>query len=670
MSGNETPTEEELADMRVRQAWEDAHKTVAQRVAPPVTPNEVDVNSLPDAPPPPPAAPAPAGPPPEQEPGFLAKQADVHKRFAAGAARQFGLDSVADKIDPPPAVQAEAVGKSNAQIEGEDTAQAQAEQAAANDPNNGRGERHTPDEGQPSDASGASSGGGGAVASGGTPGGMGPYTEKRETKYGKVVAPGVRAAQGEAASLRMDAAGIQRDAEGALIQREGDAARARMLADQQAAADQQRLAEDRERIVGARLAQIESLNKQAAGNPDDLWNSSHVFGRLTGFLMLTLGTISMATGGKSGVAPGIALSMGGKFINGLVNEDIASQSANRTAAAKLAGRQTNLLHLHEENLKDKSKAIEATKLAYYDSILHQMDAYKADHAGEVNEANYRNLQASILEEKAKVANGLGIQEQSDVTDELVNKYRPPTSGGGGAAAPQPGFIVRTPDGTTYSMPNEQQQNKAIDSMNEKQRLIAINNDITKLREATKKLPVSELTQRQVNIARLQELEQQKLKGIESAEKQGVLREGEYERARALTGYATHGLETPSVALRGVPVLGQPGDARLAAGDAVIAAQTERWNRDLNEIPANASASVVHAGYAKNPQTGQLEKRAEYTGQDRKPTPGVAPQGTESREPGRHVPTAGPSGEEKTPPAPRFPYLPPPAAHHKKKKAGT
>lgn len=658
-------TEEEIADMQARQAWEDASKAAAARMPKAETPGYSPMpaqDPLTSATPPPPAPAAPPAPPPEEkEPSFVDKQIDVHKKFAAGAARQLGLEGVADRISPPDDAGVDKIPAGASKDEAPTVTPGDLPNAAA--PADGAQPSPTP-AGPASD--GASSASSGSAGAGGTPGGMGPYTEKRESKYGKVVAPGVREAQGEAGQLRMDAAGIQRDAEGTLIGHEQDAAQARMLANEKAAADQQRLAEDRDRIVGARLAEIENLNRQAAGKPDDLWSSVHVLGRLSGFLMMTLGTLSMATGSKSGVAPGIALGMSGKFINGLINEDIANTNASRAAAGKLAGRQTNLLHLHEENLKNKSKAIEATKLAYYDNILTQMDAYKADHAGQINEANYKNLQAQILEEKAKTANGLGMQEQADVTDEMVNKYRPPTSGGGGGASPQPGFIVRAPDGTTYSMPNEQQQNKAIDSINEKQRLIRLNNEIQQIREETKALPVTEYQKRQVNIARLEELEQQKLKGIESAEKQGVLREGEYGRAKALTGYATHGLSGPEVLARGVPGVGSIGDARLKAGDAVIAAQTERWNKELNEIPANASADIVRAGYAKNPQTGQLEKRTEYEGKIRKPTPGVAPRGTESRD-GRHVPTQGPTGEEVTEDAERFPYMPAPAAHHGRKK---
>lgn len=501
------------------------------------------------------------------------------------------------------------------------------------------------------------------------PGGMDPYTEKRDVKHGKVVAPGVRDAYGQAGRLGMEAAGIDRDANAELFHHERDAAMAKFAAGESAMAQQQRLAEDRDRMVQARLAEIETLNKKAQGNPEDLWSAPHVFGRMAGFLMLTLGTVSMATGGKGGVAPGIAMGMAGKFVDGLINQDIQHKVDERRQASAASGRAINLLHLHEERMNDKKKAIDATKMAYYDNVLQQMEAYKADHAGEVNEANYLNLQKQILESQAETANRLGKQEQADVTDELVNKYRPPAmvGGSGGGAHKEPDFVVTTPNGVSYAMPNKEAQNKYIAGVEEKQRLIRINNEIASLRKEAVKIPVAmgadNYTKRKSLIARIEELEQNKLKGIESAEKQGVLREGEYDRAKALTGHATGGLGM----IRGVPIV---GPAEQKAADDVIAQQTARWSKDLEEGPHAAAAPIVKRRVAVNPNTKEKEANTIMTGQFSKPMPGMAPRGSESRDRSRPVQTMEEPSSDTTPKAPIVPYpkdLPTPAAHHGRKK---
>jgi len=639
-------TEEEIRDMEARQAWEASLAPVQRRVET-ARGETINVNDLPNAPPEAAVSRAPApepnyGPPSDEE----LRQYGATDRDVA-AARRFNAPD--DKAAPSSPVRNPEWSPDKEKAPPAKT-EAKKEEAPPADAD---------DDG----ASGPSSPG---VY---VPGGMSPYTEKRDVKHGKVVAPGVRDALGAAGHLQLEAGGRERAANEHLYQQEHDAAIARMHANESAMAQQQRLAEDRDRMVSARLAEIEVLNKKAQGKPEDLWSSTHVLGRMVGFLALTLGTVQMATGGKGGAASGIALAMGGKFIDGLINQDIQAKVDERRQAGKAAGREINLLHLHEERFKNQQKAIDATKLAYYDNVLQQMEAYKADHAGEVNEAKYLDLQAQILKEQADVANRLGKQEQADVTDEILNKYREGRFVGGSGAGghKEPDFVVTTPNGVSYAFPNKEAQNKYIATVEEKQRLIRINNEIAGLREEAKKLPAVSgpegYYKHKSLVKRIEELEQNKLKAIESAEKQGVLREGEYERAKATTGHATGGLGL----IRGVPIVGH-GEQKVA--DDVIASQTARWSKDLEEAPHAASAPIVKRRFAKNPASGELEENTVKTGQFSKPMQGLAPRGSESRDPDRPAHTAERPASETTPKAPRVAYpkdLPAPAAHHSRKK---
>ena len=680
---NASFTEEQIRDMEraaKERAEADANEARAKkidddtRVASPV-----DVNSLPDAKGSSMASGTEA-PPPKEEPNNFGGEAigqpppgpGIGKYLRTGTAaavRGTGVGSMnpilagagslaADAIDPPPNTEdvnnPALLARRNAGLDAN----------GMSDPKGPAGAGAPADEGAPAGGSGdmgASRGSPGVLI----PGGMAPDFEERDAKYGKPVAPGVRQALGEAGNLRMTAAGQERDANAQLFQHEHDAALMRLQAGESAAAQQQQLQAERDQMVSARLAEIETLNKKAQGNPEDLWSAPHVFGRMAGFLFLTLGTVSMATGGKGGVAPGIAMGMAGKFVDGLINQDIQHKVDERNQAGKAAGRQINLLHLHEERMGNQAKAINATKLAYYDNVLQQMEAYKADHQGQVNEANYNNLQAQILKEQADTFNTLGKQEQADVTDKIHNKYRQAQTLGGSAGGPhkEPDFVTTTPNGVSYSFPSKEAKDKYDAHVAEVQRLMRMNDKISILRDKARALPTTDYSQREVIMGQLNELEQAKLKGIESASKQGVLREGEYPRAQEMTGHATTGLGV----IRGVPIV---GDAHFKKGNAVIGQQNERWAEDLEEEAKATSSPIVHRRVAVNPASHEVEPNTVLTGQYARPAPGLAPRGSESREPGRHVGTMPKSAEETTDTAPVVPYptdLPTPAGHHGKKK---
>ena len=648
-------TAEEIQELDARAAWEDAQRAAQARMPPEAPTHSVDVNALPDAKEEIYGGGAIGQPPPPK--GIVTRANELGTRVAKA------LPWV-----PNPSPNTEDTEDPQLKSRREAFITAEGKSAYPNDETSGSKGRVPQDA---SEEGAVSRGGGGGVL---IPGGMGPDHETRTVKHGQVVAPGVRAALGEAGRLQMEAADIDRQAANELERHAHDAAMAKVHANESAAAQQQRLAEDRDRMVQARLAEIETLNKKAQGAPEDLWSAPHVFARVAGFLTMALGTFMVAKGGK-GAAAGIPIAMSGQFINGLVNQDIQSKLDERNQAGKAAGRQINLLHLHEERMGNQAKAIEATRLAYYDNILQQMEAYKASHAGQVNEANYQGLQAQILKQQADTANGLGKQEQADVTDQLVNKYRPPqVLGGGGGGAPKDiPHQIRLADGTTYALPTEAIHKESLKHLTYIQEIQALDNEALNVRADLNKLnPVKDREQFLAKKGILERIGQDRLNVTSVAMDQGVVNASDRKAEDAHGTAITSGYDYVQSAGHGIPGYGDMTDSERRAADEGIRAEIKRKDDQQRRILAAANARVVTSGYNRDPATGALSPTASYQGKDTKPRPALAPAGSTPRDPAiKNYPTASAPDEETTPRArilsERPTDLPAPAAHHGKKK---
>ena len=500
------------------------------------------------------------------------------------------------------------------------------------------------------------------------PGRMNPDTEERDVKHGMAVAPGVRDAESQAGGYQMDAAAQQHAAGAQDIALETRMAQMKAAVDAKAGADLQRISEDARQITQDKMAKIEMLNQRAYAKPQDLWTSPQILGRLGGFLLLAMGGAMVAKGRGSigSMGGGMTLASAGALVNGLVNQDIAQKANARGEAAKAEGREINLLQLHKQNLGDEAKAVQATRLAYYDNILQQMDAMRADPKNNINDAAYNNLRAQILEDKAKTFNGLGVQEQSTVIDKIKNKYHDAHMTGGTGVAPSKGpkNLVQTPNGVWHAMPNETQQNLAIGKIEANRALVKMNNEIIALRNETDALPLTRegLQQRANNIAILEEKEQHKLNMMETADGQGQLREGEYDRAKASKGFATAGLGLGSTLGRksGIPGIKDIDSRGFKQGNAVLAAQVQSANDMMNEAATQHGGVIVNRGYARGAD-GELYPVERYSAQDPKVPGGAAPPGSRSRD-GSPIAVEKPPETETTPYAPAVkPKLPAPHA---------
>ncbi len=507
------------------------------------------------------------------------------------------------------------------------------------------------------------------------PGGMQPYTETRQVKYGKVVAPGVRDANVESGQLQLDAADHETDANATLHQHERDAATAKMLANESAMAQQQRLAEERDRMVGDRLAEIELLNKKAQGEPGEIWGLPHIAARFIGFLALMGGAVQMATGGKGGAVAGIAMGMTGKFIDGLVNQDINAKLNERNQAAAAAGKQINLLHLHQERMGNREKAIQATKLAYYDNILTQMDAYKADNAGLINEANWERMRADVLTSQAKAANMLGMQEQADVTDELTNKMRAPQMlGGAGAGAgnppPRPENVLTMPDGSSATV-DKAIFAKVYEKVAGYTELVRFNESILEKRAKIRALDASyfdavrnpkKYAEMRALVRKVDDEVESKIKIMSQSEDKSVVREAEKEAALQKQAGGARGL-----GMAANDTLSPFGKAYEKGHDEMLQNQIKRANDAAYDAIHTASGDIVEKGFARDP-SGNLVATGKLTGRTLGAIERMPPKGFKPKDPDQEVATAKtPMKDTAKKGADHGSIYPTPAAHHGRKK---
>lgn len=494
------------------------------------------------------------------------------------------------------------------------------------------------------------------------PGGMQPYSEKRDVKEGIPVGPEIKQAYGRSEGMKQEAAGLEHQAMVGLQPHVEEAERQKLAAMDRARVEHQRLADERNFVVQERMAQIEQLNKEAQGKPEDLWSSGQAFARVIGTLLSAVGFIA----GSKGSSGGLGLMAAGGIINGLVNQDIEAKREARGNAAAQAKRQTDLLHLHEQNFKDQDQAIDATKLAYYDNILQNMEVLKAGpYANQINEAKYLQLQGNLLNERAQLAERIQTKETAQIQGESVHHYRPPQvlgGGMGGALKDLPG-VVTLPDGkggeVAYQMPNEVQQNEAHKRIVILDRYARMNKDILEQRKVAEANPPWSQAYRDA-YARLDDLETQKGPLLAQMLDGSTLRKEEAERYNKSSVKATDGLGLPGK----IDPVYSPGVRRAAT--AVLNAQTKQAEDDMRN--SVRGGRIVQRGYVTDPTTGARSPVATHTGQDTHLDEHLAPRGFKPDDPSLKVPTAKPSDRETAPQAPSFgEQRPAPARGGKKKK---
>ncbi len=632
-----TVTEEDIKEMRRVQAFTDAIPAAQARA--PKDPMTSFPGDVPE--------PAPPAPPPPPPPKPFSWNAPGFENAPPSGGAMLGRTGPAA---PPPPAPDPAFSDPNASTI-----------PAAPDPLAGaamRGEVHDPaaptrenPEGgaPPAPPEGAPMGGGSPGVL--IPGGMQPYTAKVDTKVAKGNAPGEEAMADLAGGLEMGANNQGRDAQRVLFEQERAAAQLKLAANDAAMSQHAAVQQSRENIVNDRLAAIEDLNRQAQGQPEDLWSSRSTLGSLMGFLFSTLGAVSIVAGKGSGASlgGGVAAGAGGNFITGLVNKDLAVRAEDRKLAGDAAKRQTDLLHLHLDALKSKDAAIDATKLAYYDNVLQQMDASAESlrRKNMLNEGAYERLQGQTLEERRKVMHSLYTNTVNDVTHEEVSKMRPPQMLGGAARQEDIPHTFTTPDGTTYAVATDVEAAAAKKRIDVLGRYARMNQEILDLRKEANRLgTIGNFTERKTVMARLEDLDTQKGPLLAQMLDGSTLREAEQKQYAKTSTKAISGLGGVTRYLPGQ-------EAERAAADATIKQQIQRAEEDMKGTGQAYNGHIVKKGYVTDPTTGLKRPVAQYTGQDASLPQRLPPPGFKPLDPTLAAPTASRSDREAAPMAPDF-----------------
>ena len=435
------------------------------------------------------------------------------------------------------------------------------------------------------------------------PAGMYPHSMVTSKHQGKAVPEEARRALGASTNLELDAAGKERDAAQTYYQNTKDLYAAHMKATDDARVAHEAVQAKRDAIVNQRLAQIDALNKQAQGKPEDLWTDRAALAGLIGAIATGVG---LASGSAGGALAGVTA---GNMMQGYINQDINAKLRAQKQAGERADQVKDLLGLHLQQLGQEDKAIDASRLAYYDNVLQQMEMYKAGHTAQVSEAKYNAVRADILARRADTVNKLHAQETDDVNQQYTEHWHnAQVVGGVGsdgfAGAHEPGHTVVLPPSDATGGKSVRVGVKEQETAQRLQkeaayvgRLTDINNRAIELRAQVKeaaKAPSLKSAQTAANARReLLRLEQEKSKLISSRDFQGVLKESEYFRTMDL-----------EVGLTGVDILGDTNKQ--------LRRENEHMTKGLQQSVKAASGSVVKQGFVRD-KYGALKKVQLETG---------------------------------------------------------
>jgi len=372
------------------------------------------------------------------------------------------------------------------------------------------------------------------------PAGMYPSSATTQAHLGRPVPEEAQRAFGAATALQLEGADRQAAADRDFYTQVRNAQATKLRAAEDAATQHARVQAERDAEVKRRLAEIEALNTEAGAaiDPNKFWNDRGAAARVFGAIAIGLGEYaSKMTGG-----PNTALNM----IDAGINREIQTQLQNRQIAGQKVTRKERLLDLHLARLNDQDKAIEATKLAYYDNVLGQIDQFAAENKARVSEANLLGLKGAILEKRGELVNKMGLQEMDDVQRSYSETWRPAQFAGGGAAPagkmdgyeliPVPASdrtseknaLIAVPKGSHEKLGAVVGATNTLVGINQEalERVQAIRKDI----EAAKRGEAGAVSRIQSNRKLLEDLAQRKASYLSSSEGQGVLKEAEFDRA--------------------------------------------------------------------------------------------------------------------------------------------
>lgn len=459
--------------------------------------------------------------------------------------------------------------------------------------------------------------GGGMVS----PAGMYPQSMTTQAHMGRAVPHEAQSAFGASTELALQGAGVTRNADRQLYEHTRDLQALRMKATEDAATQHAAVQAERDQEVQRRMGEIEALNNEASAkiDPEKYWHDRGAFAKVIGAFAIGMGAFAARMRG----GPNAAL----QIIESGINREIDAQKANISNARGGAQQQERLLNLHLSRFGELDRAIDATKLGLYDNVLSQMEAYKADHGAQLSDANYLNLQSSILEKRGEVVNKMALQTTDDVNKAYTEAWHNAQYAGGGAGSGallgkdnEPTDTITIPSFSKSGGPKRVAvKNPTVAS--ELHKVAYITGEIHRINRQAAKLigefgdtPATDIMKRREITNNLNALAEEKSALGSVKVQQGVLKEAEYWRAL-----------TNTVGFGGNTVVLQASPAERARVQRFLRSQDVQAYRQLTGAVQSAGGSEVQHQFVRNPKTGALQKVQLETGKLFTPDP-IPPEG--------------------------------------------
>jgi hypothetical protein len=499
--------------------------------------------------------------------------------------------------------------------------------------------------------------------------------DETKTHMGKEVPEETWELQGASGVSALRGAELKRDADQEFGWKQRELALQNMRAQDEARVQHAAVQAERDAEVQRRLAEIQQINAEANQKVGaSIWDNGPLAG-IIGAIAIGAGQYAATlTKTENGAM---------KMIEANLNRQIKAQIENNAQAGKRADQAKTLLGLHLQRFGDMDRAIDATKAGLYDSVLMQMESYKAQHGAQISDANYNQMVSDITGKQADIYNKLHAQEQNDVVN-TEKRHDPVFMGGGGGGvgggAGTPGNLLNF-NGSTYEIDNQTEKNRLAKQIQLFNELRDMNMEGVKLRNEIRKLDITDRQGWEYREHRLKMLDEQKAKAIEQARDQGVLRDAERPHAMQYSAMFTEGLPSrleklPAGVAPFAPALKKWNDAEFDGVNDALRAQAKDFEQTPRRGIDAAHGRLVANGYSvkvDNNGRQRLVPDPLFTGQDAgaedRPRYGLPPSGATSSDPRAQVfPTKAPPD---TRTVPRSPILGPatrdtPASGKKKK----
>lgn len=410
-------------------------------------------------------------------------------------------------------------------------------------------------------------------------------------------------------------------------------AAAHQQAIQQHAAEQQRIANERQAYTIREHEKLASLNTAAQQQVDPEAAKGSAGAQLFAAIGVALGQFGASINGGTNAAL--------QIVNANIDRRIKAQEMNIANAHKSLSNEQSLYKDNLEAFGDRDRAALATKMQYLDQAKAVLDEQYAAAKSNRNEAQYHAMSEALANKKAEYQDQFGIRTADQVATQGNEHFVPGQTVGGGGASKDLQNLVTLPNGSTVQAMNEQQANKIVDHARIINNLQVMNNKALKLRQELFKLhPLNPMNNEAIKTiqAQLEDMEIEKTSLLSGKDGEGVQRDSEFARNVAKRGFYTEGTS------RFRSGIFSPTDQRAA--DNNIRAQNSRAEKEMEGFATAGGAHLVKRGRGTD-ANGNVVPVARYTGQTAANAEQLAPRGSKPMKSTLDIPTADAPLSERT-----------------------